>query len=115
LVKLAVILSNRLRCFCGAENRELVLDALSVLGEDSVPAQDGAIYFLAKLPDGMDDEEVVRRLVTEYRVTTIPGSACGMPGYIRVAYANVTADACREACNRLRQGLADMIAAHTSS
>ena len=78
--------------------------ALSVLGSDAV-AGEAAIYLFAKLPDGLDDVDVVRRLIQEHRVTTIPGSACGCPGYIRVAFANCTTEQCRDACERLRSGL----------
>ena len=90
-------------------NRQVALDALSVLGEDAVAATEGAIYLFAKLPDGMDDEVVVERLIKEHRVTLIGGSSCGMPGYIRVAYANCTAEDCEEACRRLRAGLQSIL------
>jgi aromatic aminotransferase len=91
-------------------NRQLVLDALSVLGEEAVAATEGAIYFFAKLPDGLDDDVVVERLIKEYRVTLISGSSCGMPGYVRVAYANCTVEDCEEACSRLRSGLEAVLA-----
>ena len=32
-------------------------------------------------------------------------SSCGAPGYIRVAFANLEQDVCREAAARLRRGL----------
>ena len=91
-----------------AENRELAKEALSVLGPDAVVG-DAAIYLLAKLPDGMDDVDLVRRLIQEHRVTCIPGSACGCPGYIRVAFANCTTEQCRDACERLRTGLVELL------
>lgn len=90
-------------------NRELALEALSVLGDGAVAAQEGAIYFFAKLPDGLDDEIVVERLIKEHRVTLIGGSSCGMPAYIRVAYANCSEEDCEEACRRLKTGLTKMI------
>ena len=52
-----------------------------------------------------DDEAVVAYLVKEHGVCIIPGSACGAPGYIRVAFANLQPDVCRVACDRLRAGL----------
>jgi aromatic aminotransferase len=82
-----------------------VLEALSPLGPGAVAAGDAAIYFLARLPHGTDDEVAVARLIREFKVTTIPGSACGMPGHIRVAYANCTAEECAAACMRLKAGL----------
>lgn len=80
-----------------------------MLGEGSLEGGDGAIYFLVKLPEGTDDEEIVERLIKEHRVTTIPGAACGTPGYIRIAYANNTTEDCREACRRLREGLVALL------
>lgn len=91
-------------------NRELTLDALSVLGEGAVAATEGAIYFFAKLPDGLDDEVVVERLIKEHRVTLIAGTSCGMPGYVRVAYANCSVEDCEEACSRLKSGLQTLLA-----
>jgi aspartate/methionine/tyrosine aminotransferase len=91
-------------------NRQLALDALSVLGEGAVAATEGAIYFFAQLPDGLDDEVVVERLIKEHCVTLIGGSSCGMPGYIRVAYANCSVKDCEEACRRLKIGLETILA-----
>ena len=70
---------------------------------------EGAIYLWAKLPEGMDDQRVVERLVKEFKVCIIPGSSCGSPGYIRVAFANVTEEECEEACKRLERGLECML------
>jgi len=86
-------------------NRKRALRALSVLGGESVTKSEGAIYLWAKLPEGMDDQRVVERLVKEFKVCIIPGSSCGSPGYIRVAFANVTEEECEEACKRLERGL----------
>ena len=41
---------------------------------------------------------------------TIPGSACGAPGFIRVCYANLEDSACAEAANRLEAGLTELMA-----
>ena len=91
-----------------AENRDLAIDALAPLGEGAVVGE-AAIYLFAKLPDGLDDNVVVERLIKEHQVTIIPGSACGAPGYIRVAYANCTLEDCKEACRRLKHGLEALI------
>jgi aromatic aminotransferase len=91
-----------------AENRKVALEALSVLGEGAVVG-DAAIYLFAKLPGGLDDVEVVRRLIQEHKVMTIPGSACGCPGYIRVAYANLSLAECEDACAKLRSGLQELM------
>lgn len=41
----------------------------------------------------------------EHAVCIIPGSSCGAPGYVRVAFANLEQEVCREAAVRLRRGL----------
>lgn len=92
-----------------AENRQLARDALSVLGDDAVLGE-AAIYLFARLPPQLqDDTEVVRRLIQEHRVTCIPGSACGVPGHIRVAFANLSTNECKTACERLRAGLQQLM------
>ena len=40
----------------------------------------------------------------------IPGSACGLPGCVRVAFANLQPQACAEAAGRLKAGLAELAA-----
>lgn len=55
------------------------------------------------------DEDVVAWLIREHGVCVIPGSACGAPGYIRVAYANLTLEQCREAAARLKAGLQQLL------
>jgi aspartate/methionine/tyrosine aminotransferase len=94
-------------------NREAVADALSPLGElgDGVAGGEGAIYYWGRLPPGCeDDEAVVEWLIREHGVCVIPGSSCGGPGYIRVAYANLSEQQCREAAARLKQGLQQLVA-----
>lgn len=95
-----------------AEQKALVLGALhAVLPPDSVRGGSGAIYLFCKLPDGVtDDLAAVRWLTAKHKVATIPGSACGMPGFFRVCYANLPLDRTREAASRLRAGLAELAA-----
>ena len=89
-----------------AEQKEIVLDALSPLGADAVKGGSGAIYLFCRLPSGAaDDMAVVRYLVDEHGVCLIPGSACGCPGFVRVCYANLPLEKTREAARRLRAGL----------
>ena len=52
-----------------------------------------------------DDEAVVAWLVRQHKVCILPGSSCGEPGYVRVAFANLKADLCKEAATRLKAGL----------
>ena len=93
-----------------AGNRAAAIDALSVLGADSVKGGEAAIYLFARLPDDCgDDEKVVEWLIKKHGITTIPGSACGCYGHIRVAYANCEPAACRAACTRLKAGLSELV------
>jgi hypothetical protein len=59
-----------------AGNREAILDALSPLGRpgQGVAGGEGAIYFWARLPEALaDDEAVVAWLVEHAGVCIIPG------------------------------------------
>jgi len=40
----------------------------------------------------------------------IPGGSCGAPGCIRIAFANLVPQACREAAARLEEGLVALAA-----
>ena len=56
-----------------------------------------------------DDEAVVSWLVKEHKVCVVPGSACGCPGYIRVAFANLEGDKCKQAAAQLKKGLQQLV------
>ena len=92
------------------EQKSLVLDALhSVLPPESVRGGSGAIYLFCKLPEGItDDLAAVRWLTVKHQLAIIPGSACGMPGYFRVCYANLPLEKTREAARRLAAGLQEL-------
>lgn len=92
-------------------NREAVEGALvATLGAENVYGGAGAIYLFARLPVA-DDEAIVRQLAADHGVVVIPGSACGMPGHIRVAYANLETADCVRAAQRLAAGLEAILAA----
>jgi len=92
-----------------AEQKAMIIDALAPLGKGAVQGGSGAIYLFCRLPEGaQDDMAVVEWLVEKHGVCLIPGSACGMPGYVRVCYANLPLDRCREAARRLRAGLTEL-------
>jgi katanin p60 ATPase-containing subunit A1 len=118
-----------------AHNRELIADALSPLGTrgHGWVGGEGAIYYWARLPErfGGDaataavatagdgaataaavaggDEAVVEWLIQKHGVCIIPGSACGVPGHVRVAFANLQPQQCEEAAARLKQGLQQLV------
>ena len=88
-------------------NRELVR-SLASIPQLSLRGGEGAIYFWVTLPEGYDDELVYTWLVQKHRICVIPGSACGLPGGLRVAFANLNEIDCREAVRRLREGLTEL-------
>lgn len=96
-----------------SSNREAILDALSPLADGTnsgVAGGEGAIYFWAKLPQGCeDDEAVVSWLVKEHKVCVVPGTACGCPGYVRVAFANLDEGKCKQAAAQLKRGLQQLV------
>ncbi|KAI5660560.1 hypothetical protein M9H77_29353 [Catharanthus roseus] len=92
------------------KNRELVLEALSPLGKDSVRGGEGAIYLWAKLPDKYhDDFEVVRWLARKHGIVIIPGSSSGCPGYVRISFGGLMEEDCQIASDRLRKGLEELV------
>ncbi|CAK9174656.1 unnamed protein product [Ilex paraguariensis] len=92
------------------KNRDIVLEALSPLGEGAVKGGEGAIYFWAKLPDKyVDDFGVVRWLAHKHGVVIIPGSACGCPGHVRISFGGLMEDDCRAAAGRLKKGLEELV------
>lgn len=92
------------------KNREIVLEALSPLGEDAVRGGEGAIYLWAKLPDKcIDDFEVVHWLAKKHGVVIIPGSSSGCPGHVRVSFGGLIEHDCRVAAGRLRKGLEELV------
>ncbi|KAG5523368.1 hypothetical protein RHGRI_035252 [Rhododendron griersonianum] len=92
------------------KNREIVLEALSPLGEDAVRGGEGAIYLWAKLPDKyIDDFEVVRWLAKKHGVVIIPGSSSGCPGHVRVSFGGLLEHDCQVAAGRLRKGLEELV------
>lgn len=118
-----------------AHNREVIADALSPLGTEGHGwvGGEGAIYYWAKLPDQFGaesltaaehsssgqtagsaaataDEAVVEWLIRQYGVCIIPGAACGAPGYVRVAFANLKPEQCKSAAARLKTGLQQLVA-----
>ena len=46
----------------------------------------------------------------KHGVCIIPGSSCGSPGYVRVAFANLRPDVCKVAASRLKAGLEQLLA-----
>ena len=83
--------------------RQAILEAMDCLPQTM--GGNGAMYIMGKLPVS-NDVEFAERLIRDYGVAVIPGSFCGFSGWIRVCYANLPPDKCKEAAKRLAQGLA---------
>ncbi|XP_074563824.1 aromatic aminotransferase ISS1-like [Curcuma longa] len=91
-------------------SRDMLVKALAPLGEENVKGGQGAIYLWAKLPEKFsDDYEVVKWLVRKHHVIIIPGSACGSPGYVRIAFGGLREADCEVAAYRLKKGLEELV------
>ena len=91
-----------------AENRKVVRSALeAAVGAANVVGGSGAIYMMVRLPVE-DDLRVVEWLTEKHQICVIPGSACGLPGFVRVGYANMETERTKEAAGRLLRGLTEL-------
>lgn len=88
------------------ERHDYIVNALNQIpGFQCVPAQ-GAFYAFFKAEDFIkshqmkDDVELANYLIEKAHVALVPGSAFGMPGYLRLSYAT-SMDNLQEAIKRL--------------
>jgi aspartate aminotransferase len=92
------------------KRRDLVLRSLNELPGFSCPPPDGAFYVFPNVSGCMErmgistSEEFSKFLIHKARVATVPGSAFGMEGYIRISYA-ASVDQLTEAFSRIRAAL----------
>ena len=91
-----------------ARNRDFVLGELKKLEciMDSVRS-DGAFYVFIRLDTELPDMEVVERLIREFRIAVMPGSAFGMEHgcYVRISYGALDEATLEEGMQRLVSGL----------
>jgi len=88
--------------------RALVLEALGRLGEKvEAPQPGGAFYALIRVRTDQSDVDLTRRLIEDFGVAVIPGSAFGLSGgcYLRIAYGALEKETVAEALGRLISGL----------
>ena len=66
-----------------------------------------SLYFLLKIKTGLNSLSVTQRLIEEYKVAVIPGSAFGLTEncFLRIAYGVLDRSTCQEALDRLEKGL----------
>ncbi|ELZ22517.1 aspartate aminotransferase [Halosimplex carlsbadense 2-9-1] len=91
------------------DRRDMLVDLFAEYGKD-VPTPDGAFYIMLPVADtrvegdGEEAQDVAwaEEAIEEAHVATVPGSAFGTPGWVRLAYAN-DEDRLREGVERLAE------------
>jgi aspartate/methionine/tyrosine aminotransferase len=77
------------------------------------PAADGAFYFFTRVPAPLDPMTVAERLIREYKVAAMPGSAFGAAGcHFRLSYGLLNEGTAQEGIDRLLRGLRAITGAH---
>lgn len=76
------------------ERRDALADVLQKAGFKLLGNRpsDGTIFMLAKIPEGIEisDEEFIERALEMKKISGIPASACGKPGWIRFSFGSMT-------------------------
>lgn len=88
--------------------RDMVKTELESLGDRiTLPSAEGAFYFLPRIRTRLEPMEIVQRLVREFGVAVIPGSAFGIRDScaLRIAYGALSKDTVAEGMGRLVKGL----------
>ncbi len=91
-----------------SEIRDIVLAELRSLEPlCAVPPADGAFYCFTRVNADLDPMQLAERLIREYRVAVIPGTAFGKTDgcYFRVAYGALQKDTVAEGIGRVITGL----------
>ena len=94
-----------------AEVRTIVAQQLdSIKDICAIAPNPGAFYFFLKINTDLNDLDLVRKLIEQYKVAVIPGSTFGMENdcYLRVAYGSLQRDTAKEGIERLTTGLRDI-------
>jgi len=87
--------------------RAKVTTQLQALSGVNIIATEGAFYLLLKLDTEKNDLELVKSLISDFKVAVIPGCAFGLQDgcYLRVSYGMLDAGAASIATHRLVNGL----------
>ena len=95
-----------------AKVREIVINALQSLENlCTITPANGAFYFFIKVHTKMNDLELVKKLIQEYKIAVIPGTTFGVEDgcYLRVAYGALPADTAKAGIERLVKGLQTIV------
>ncbi|OBQ11068.1 MAG: aspartate aminotransferase [Anabaena sp. LE011-02] len=95
-----------------AKVREIVINSLQSLQDlCTITPANGAFYFFIKVHTKMNDLELVKNLIQEYKIAVIPGTTFGVEDgcYLRVAYGALPADTAKAGIERLVKGLQTIV------
>ena len=90
--------------------RDTLADALSRIDSIEFALPDGGMYLLLRLPEGMDDFQIAKRLVQEAGLGLAPGSAFAAEaqGWLRWCFASKELDRLRAGAQRLDRWLSKL-------
>lgn len=91
-----------------ADVRTLVLKEFERVADIcSAPRPDGAFYVLVRVQSDLDSLTFAKRLIEQYRVAVVPGSAFGLNDgcYLRVSYGALAPASVAEGMSRLIEGI----------
>lgn len=92
--------------------RRLVFEKLQELdGIIDTPRAEGAFYVMIKVHTDKDDMQLLKELITHYRVAAIPGSAFGIEKgcFFRIAYGSLQLETVADGMDRLIRGLKALV------
>ena len=95
-----------------AQVREIVINELhNLIDLCTITPANGAFYFFLKVHTKMNDLELVKKLIQEYKIAVIPGTTFGIEQgcYLRVAYGALPADTAKSGIERLVKGLQTVV------
>lgn len=95
-----------------AKTRNTVIQLLNLENKIcEVVATEGAFYLLLKIHTDMEALTLVKKLITEFKVAVIPGSAFGLTDgcYLRISYGMLDQTSCKMGIQRLVEGLTSIL------
>ena len=96
------------KCEIMSKKRDMVLEMLSGLTcLKSTPVSEGAFYVMLDIDTSKEDVQLVKSLITEFGIATLPASAFGIYQgcHIRLSYGALSDDEICTGLKRLKEGL----------